>query len=50
MNDITLLLFALWVMTALIYWDIRVMIKRLHHPLVLIQRIVETNEKENKDV
>lgn len=51
MNGVELLLFALWLMTVLIYWDIRVMIKRLSHPLVLIQRVTEvTEQKENKNV
>jgi len=47
LDGIQLLLLALWLMTVLIYWDIRVMVKRLNHPLVLIQRIVTTDEETN---
>lgn len=48
MDGIQLLLLALWVMTVLIYWDIRVMVKRLNHPLVLVQRITETRKDEGE--
>ena len=49
MDGVELLLFALWLMTVLIYWDTRVMIKRLSHPLVLIQRVTEVKEHEHEE-
>jgi hypothetical protein len=45
-DGIEVLLFALWLMIVLIYLDIRVMVKRLNHPLILVQRVTEVTEKK----
>lgn len=49
MDGVQILLFALWLMTVLIYFDIRVMLKRLSHPLILVQRVTEVTEQKEHE-
>jgi len=49
LDGVQILLFALWLMTVLIYFDIRVMLKRLSHPLILVQRVTEVTEQKEHE-